>query len=144
MILISHRGNLNGRQPYRENHPDYIDDAISERFNVEIDIWFIKNKWVLGHDGGQHDISLEWLTQRKDSLWIHAKNLDALSNLYETDLHYFWHQEDHATITSNGYLWIYPGYQPIANSIAVLPELYGEEVSSCLGICSDYISHYVK
>ncbi len=144
MILISHRGNLNGRQPYRENHPEYIDEAIACGFNVEIDIWFINNKWVLGHDGGQFDIDKSWLDNRIGSLWVHAKNLEALQNLYKTDFHYFWHQDDHATITSKGYLWIYPGYQPIPNSISVLPEMYGEEVSHCSGICSDYISHYVK
>ena len=144
MFLISHRGNLNGRQPYRENHPDYIDEAISEGFNVEIDIWLIDDKWVLGHDGGQHIISVDWLLDRKSSLWVHAKNLYALSQLYDTDIHYFWHQNDLATITSKGFLWAYPGNQPMNNSISVLPELYGEEVTGCLGICSDYISHYVK
>jgi hypothetical protein len=31
MILISHRGNLNGKQPNNENHPDYILRALSSR-----------------------------------------------------------------------------------------------------------------
>ena len=39
MKLISHRGNLNGRIPERENHPDYIDEAIEAGYDVEIDIW---------------------------------------------------------------------------------------------------------
>ena len=37
--LYSHRGNLFGPIPERENKPDYIDEAISAGFNVEIDIW---------------------------------------------------------------------------------------------------------
>ena len=144
MILISHRGNLNGRQPYRENHPNYIDEAISDGFDVEVDIWLIDKKLVLGHDGGHHSVSMEWLKDRSNHLWIHAKDIGSFSHLSQTDLHYFWHQEDFATITSKGYLWIYPGHQPVIDSISVLPELFGEDVSHCKGICSDYILDYKK
>ena len=42
MILISHRGNIDGKIVERENHPDYIDKAISEEFDVEIDVWMIE------------------------------------------------------------------------------------------------------
>ena len=34
------------------------------------------------------------------------------------------------------------GKQPIKDSIAVLPELYNDDISSCLGVCSDNISKY--
>ena len=40
MILISHRGNLNGPKPDQENSPNYINNAISKGYNVEIDVWF--------------------------------------------------------------------------------------------------------
>jgi len=36
----------------------------------------------------------------------------------------------------------YPGKQPIKDSIAVMPELYNDDLSLCIGICSDYISKY--
>ena len=39
MILISHRGNLNGTSPF-ENHPEYIQKALLKGFDVEIDVWF--------------------------------------------------------------------------------------------------------
>lgn len=35
------------------------------------------------------------------------------------------------------------GKQPILNSIAVMPELYDDDISKCIGICSDYISKYL-
>ena len=35
-----------------------------------------------------------------------------------------------------------PGKQPINRSIAVMPELFNDNVDSCLGICSDYIQNY--
>ena len=32
--------------------------------------------------------------------------------------------------------------QPITRSIAVMPEIYDEDVSQCYGVCSDYIERY--
>ena len=43
MILISHRGNINGKNPEKENHPDYIWVAIQAGYEVEIDVWFKDN-----------------------------------------------------------------------------------------------------
>jgi hypothetical protein len=55
---------------------------------------------------------------------------------------YFWHEEDTMTLTSHGYMWVYPGKQPIVGSIAVLPEIYNDDLHDCIGICSDYIKNY--
>ena len=38
MILIAHRGNTIGPNIEKENHPDYIDEAIKKGFDVEVDI----------------------------------------------------------------------------------------------------------
>ena len=35
MILISHRGNIDGRNPDMENNPSYIMRAVRENFDVE-------------------------------------------------------------------------------------------------------------
>jgi len=53
-----------------------------------------------------------------------------------------WDQEDDITLTSKGYIWAYPGKQPIKNSIAVLPELNKDDLTKVIGICSDYIKDY--
>jgi hypothetical protein len=55
MILISHRGNLNGPNPERENHPDYIWEALRAGYEVEIDVWWVEGKFKLGHDEPQYD-----------------------------------------------------------------------------------------
>jgi len=146
MVLISHRGNINGKTD-RENHPDYIDEAISLGYDVEIDVWCKKDNLYLGHDNPQYEINLKWLNNRKDKLWIHCKNHDCLVyfNTLEDmgdDYNYFWHQEDDITLTSMNFMWVYPGKQPIPNSIAVLPEWKDDDVSQCMGICSDYIKKY--
>ena len=56
MILISHRGNVDGPNPEKENHPSYIDMTIKAGYNVEIDVWYIDNNWYLGHDAPQYII----------------------------------------------------------------------------------------
>ena len=143
MVLISHRGNIDGKIIERENHPDYIDEAIALGYDVEIDLWFIDGRVYLGHDEPQYEVDDVWLKERKTKLWVHCKNIEALEMLDEKlEIHYFWHQEDVATLTSQGTIWAYPGKQPIKNSIAVMPEIYGDNIIQCLGICSDYIERY--
>lgn len=145
MILISHRGNTVGKFESYENEPNYIDKAILEGYNVEIDLWMNDGVLYLGHDAIQYEINYEWLKDRKNKLWIHCKNIEALEWCDEKiEFHYFWHQEDTVTLTSQGTIWAYPGKQPIKNSIAVMPEIYGDNIIQCLGICSDYIQKYKK
>jgi hypothetical protein len=148
MILISHRGNINGKNIERENHPDYIDEAIELDFDVEIDLWTINNNFYLGHDKPQYNISLKWIEQRLHKLWIHCKNIPALECAQwftdRNDLNYFWHEEDTVTLTSKNYIWAYPGKQPIKSSIAVMPEINNDDITQCIGICSDYIEKYKK
>ena len=146
MILISHRGNLNGKMESWENEPTYIDIAISKDYDVEIDVWFKDGVLYLGHDNPQYGVNFKWFVDRINKLWIHCKNLDAIlyfKNL-ELKFNYFWHQEDMITLTSLNYIWAYPGKQPIKESIAVLPEIYNDDVSQSLGICSDIIENYKK
>jgi len=150
MILIAHRGNINGKVEKFENKPSYIDYAIEQGFDVEIDVWYHQHEFWLGHDKPDYEVTLDWLTDRKDSLWIHCKDLITIDMLRElqihnkVDLHYFFHDEDDCTITSKGDLWVYPGKQPVKNSIAVIPEWYNDDVSLCKGICSDNIIKYKK
>jgi len=141
MIFISHRGNINGRDTTTENKPSHIIDVINTGIDVEIDLWYIDN-FYLGHDKPQYLITFEWLQLRKNNIWVHCKNVQAIEKLSGTDIHYFWHENDMVTLTSKGIIWAYPGKQPIKNSIAVLPELYNDSVESCLGVCSDNIQAY--
>ena len=147
MILISHRGNTIGPMPSCENEPTYIDKAISEGFEVEVDVWFIETEqsgWqlFLGHDEPQYGVTPNWFTERTTKLWIHCKNIEAIEFFSATHSHYFWHQTDTVTLTSNNYIWAYPGNQPIKGSIAVMPETLDEDLSKCIGVCSDYIQKY--
>jgi len=142
MILISHRGNTNGKLPEKENNPEYIDNAIQLGYDVEVDLWWVDSKIYLGHDVPQYEVSNEWLGERIDKLWVHCKNVEPLNWIRSSSLHYFWHEQDTLTLTSKNYMWTYPGKQPIIGSIAVTPEIHNDVVSNCLGICSDFIERY--
>ena len=107
MIFISHRGNMTGINPKRENEPLYIVEALEKGFDVEIDVWYKKGQFYLGHDEPQYKVKREFLQNRK--LWCHAKNIEALNKMLKEDIHCFWHQEDDVTLTSKGFMWTYPG-----------------------------------
>jgi len=147
MILISHRGNLDGESNY-ENNPDIIEKVINLGYDVEVDLRLNDGKLYLGHDNPEYLINDNWLLDKKDKLWVHCKDLKTIEKLscnsIFQNVNYFFHEEDKLTITSKGFLWVYPGYQPLKNSIAVLPEKHNEDISSCIGICSDYIKSYKK
>ena len=144
MILISHRGNIGGRIESYENEPNYIDLAISKGFDVEVDIWDIDGNLYLGHDKPTYNVEFGWFIDRINKIWVHCKNLESINtfNKNEYQFNYFWHETDTVTLTSRGYIWAYPGKQPIKNSIAVLPEINNDNTSECVGICSDFIMKY--
>ena len=69
--FISHRGNLQGPNPERENEPAYIEEAIKAGFDVEIDVWMVNNELFLGHDEPKYKISPDFLLNHQDKLWCH-------------------------------------------------------------------------
>jgi SAM-dependent methyltransferase len=155
MRIISHRGNLSGPNPYKENSIEYIEEAISEGFDVEIDFWVVDNECYLGHDEPQYPVTMEWLEKYKDILWIHCKNRDALEKISSSsiDFHYFWHQIDRYTLTSKGIGWVLVGQIPFSKSIVVLPESINyydkydgiyDRIMNTMGICTDKPLFYRK
>ena len=146
MIFISHRGNLTGKKPEMENKPSYISDALNQGYHCEVDVWFVDNKFILGHDEPKYGFPFVLFRSFYNKLWIHCKNTEAISALNDFPethlLNYFWHQNDDVTLTSKGYIWAYPGKQPIKSSIAVLPELNNGDLTHAIGICSDNIKKY--
>jgi glycerophosphoryl diester phosphodiesterase len=150
--IISHRGNLSGPNPLRENSLDYIEEAISEGFDVEIDLRVEDEKCYLGHDESQYFVSMEWLAKYKDVLWIHCKNREALEKVSSAvvEFNYFYHECDRYTLTSKGIGWVLVGQIPFTKSIIVLPESVDfyrfnpEYIEKCYGICTDTPIFYRK
>ena len=152
MILISHRGNIDGKKPHLENSPSYIDEAIELGYDVEVDLWLVDDKFYLGHDEPQYKVDLEWLISHEKKLWVHCKNAESLENLTSLtnhSLNYFWHQSDDYVITSKKYIWVFPGRDLIRGSIAVLPETWKsskstKQMTTAFGICTDYPETFRK
>mgnify|MGYP003132923527 CR=1 FL=1 len=142
MKLISHRGNIEGKDPNNENSPHYIEKALKMGYDVEIDVWWVDNSFWLGHDKPQYKITPNYILN--NSFWCHAKNGEALHEMRKYDLiHCFWHQEDDFILTSKGFIWTYPNKLLYSNSVCVLPELgYKGDITRCYAICSDYIKKY--
>lgn len=149
MKYISHRGNINGPMESWENEPTYIDLAISKGYDVEIDVWYVDEQLYLGHDKPQYGVDFRWFRDRISKLWVHCKNTEALTYFNKIhresgyEFNYFWHENDTATLTSKGWIWAYPGKQPIAGSVAVLPEIHNDNLKQCAAVCSDYIQNIV-
>jgi len=141
MILISHRGNINGRVPELENTPDHIQKALDLGYDVEIDVWY-DDGFYLGHDKPQDEVSINHL--RNDKVWCHAKNIEALNLMLKEDIHCFWHQKDDVTLTSRGHMWTYPGKKTTDKSICILFEKDNKIPKNVYGVCSDYIMNYKK
>jgi hypothetical protein len=78
MILISHRGNIDGKYESQENEPNYIDKAISKGFDVEIDVWYVDGNLLLGHDKPDYFTDFEFIKNRNSKLWIHCKNVESV------------------------------------------------------------------
>lgn len=149
MYWIAHRGNLYGREPGKENSPEYIESAIAKGFDVEIDVWWKDDGFFLGHDEPTYPVDLQFLNSYKDKLWVHAKNGSALSKLLTLgdSLHVFSHDVDPVVLTSRAIPWAYPG-QPIdEHTICVMPERVKgaytpSQLRTCRGVCSDYVGWY--
>lgn len=146
MILISHRGNVDGPEENIENSPKRINYCIDLGYSVEIDLRIKDKKLYLGHDEAQYEIDENWLLERKNNLWVHCKERESFEYaLKMRKLNCFWHNVDDYTMTTWGYVWAYPGKECCGSlCIAVMPEPYWskEEFTRMpfIGICSDFVN----
>jgi hypothetical protein len=143
-IFIAHRGNTEGRNPARENHPDYIHEAISQGFDVEIDLWKIGSEFILGHDKPRHGVNYEFLLRKAPRLWIHAKDLQALGSLAnDPRFNLFCHSNDPRVLTTKGYVWTRSADEDYSDSSIVLAlDFFPTFSLVCGGICSNFPLRY--
>ncbi len=130
MRFIAHRGNTIGPNCLLENSLDYIDLALDQGYDVEVDIWKIGSKFFLGHDMPEYPVDINWIFERDLRLWLHAKNFEALDSLIQkVTPNVFWHEDDCYAMTSKGQLWSFP-------------EVYDKGV--VYAWCSDYVASLQK
>ena len=85
--IIAHRGNLYGKSE-NENQIDYIQNAITQGFDAEIDLWYYvySDKLYLGHDEPQYEVEYSWLNQYKNSLWAYGIDLTLVRPFFSEPL----------------------------------------------------------
>ena len=145
MKIISHRGYEYGEDPEIENKPSQIEKLLNTNLiNVEVDVLYKNRKRYLGHDYSRYEVDIDFL--KRDGLWCHAKNVQALEVMLENSIHCFWHQEDDYTLTSKGFIWNYPGKLTNSKkSVFLFPERYPDvDISNYSFICTDYIHRYLE
>jgi len=142
VIIISHRGNIRGPVPDKENRPSYVDCAIGNGYHVEIDIRLINDELWLGHDEPQYKVDHNWLDKRRHYLWLHCKNIEAAKECWS--YHSFCHTSDPFTYTSTEKIWLHDLSMRI-DSNTIIPLIDKDEVESFMsvsenpfGICTDY------
>lgn len=139
---ILHRGLLNGPDKEKENKETELWKRLQDGWDIEVDMWWFEGDIWLGHDGPAcllHDKRL----LESPRVWIHCKNIDMFRYMIDNKpgAAYFSHNIDEAVLTSNGFIWCYPGVQAGIHSIVVMPERTPEmkvDLTSIGGICSDY------
>jgi hypothetical protein len=145
VILIAHRGNFNGPNPEKENKLTYIEEAIHNGYEVEIDVRMHKNTIYSGHDKPLDLISNSWLKRFYNKLWIHCKDAETLKYFaIFNEYNYFWHQDDSFAITSKGFILSH-----VNNDIKKLSgqfikiNLNNKKIhGNFVGILSDYLIKY--
>ena len=157
MIIISHRGLINGPNKKIENSFTELKKNIEKYKSLifELDIWLKNNDLFLGHDFPDKRIAIENLIPLKEKIIIHIKFIDnnskeILEQIFYNKFHYFCHQDDAFTITSKGWPWIHPNYGLKRNSICVLPENFTDlsklttlQDKNLLGVCTDYPLYFL-
>jgi hypothetical protein len=149
VVIISHRGNLNGPLSDLENRPEQIDIAIQSHFDVEIDLWAVDGNFFLGHDYPQYSINIDWLNVRSERIWAHCKNFQSFSYLVakKNNLNFFFHQNDDYTLTSKNNIWVFPNKPYDENSIIVSTsedDFHHYAVNKPYGVCTNFPTKLVN
>lgn len=152
MILISHRGNLSGRNPERENTKEYIEEALAAGYYVEFDLWFFQGEFYMGHSDQSLSPKIDkaWILKYREKLLIHCKSLEAAKECQDIgDVNFFFHDKDEYVVSYFGWIIAHSNNSErpfkYKNTICMLPEIHGfskESVKNCAGVCSDIVSFY--
>lgn len=143
LILISHRGNLDGVQEDRENTPSYIQTALREGFAVCCDVIAQHGAFLLPTRAGYHKLPYALLSNPQ--MWFLASDAITLDALCAVNAHAV-PASSPVALTSVHYLWCLPGADLTPRSIAVFPEEVNPawlESGEPAGVCSNEILRYL-
>lgn len=148
MKIISHRGNIKSVNSKMENHPDYIDQAISYGVDVEIDLRIKNGRLFLGHDYAQYEVDDNWFLDRVDQLWVHCKDIHSSFYLINNlpSMKFFCHTSDSFVLTNNNKIWLHDLSMSINDNV-IIPLLSESDLEKNkklirlpYAICTDYVN----
>lgn len=147
--FIAHRGNVEGRLAPTENNPEKIDDLNRLGIACEIDVWYRDEKYWLGHDAPETEISFEWLMDHLSLRLIHCKHRESLDRLHREcgrlgyNVNLFYHTVEDYALTSRGHIIVHPDQPCLPDSIEMMPEMSKQRDMKTLSnsVCSDSRSY---
>lgn len=158
MRIISHRGNLHGRDFKKENTVGRVEYCIALGYQVEVDLWVLEPiddsgfRYYLCHDEPKsiNRIDLTWLLKNQNYLLTHCKNKEAVEfAMEELDGEWFVHETDRWSRTSESHLICYGKESDIIDNdrvILMMPEHHNIKKvaipNGIYGICTDFVQDY--
>jgi len=139
---IAHRGLIDGPNHEIENSMTTITEWCRQGIASEIDIWWHRDAFWIGHDEPREPVSPEFL--HSEYLWIHAKNsegfyqLQKLSNEKGWGLRIFYHTDEDYALTTTGETIILPGLPDVEGWTYMMPEMRNIVPTVAGKICSDF------
>jgi hypothetical protein len=146
MKLIAHRGNIDGPNSAYENSVDYLWFALTNGFDVEVDVWHVDDQIWLGHDSPTyklgHSAFMSLLSHR--GVWWHAKDYNTLNYMlsHGRQIKVFAHEGDRYGLVNGGYIWTADTSMQLDQynrTVWILPTLPPDfVVNECVyGLCTD-------
>ena len=143
-IIISHLGNIDGRQPEKENTLPYIQDALKAGWHVCVDVVFRNGGFLFPSDRGNYNAPPALLSKQR--IWCRAFDPETMDALCNINAHCFLASRDFISLTSSLFLWTLPPHALADRSIAAYPELAEPDWLTNFdpaGLCSNEPARYI-
>jgi hypothetical protein len=143
-IIISHLGNIDGREPEQENTLAYIKKALAAGWHVCVDVLYRNGAFVLPSPRGFQPIPPALLSNQR--VWARTFDAETIDGLCTVKAHCVIATNAPITLTSEQFIWTLPPTTLVDRSIAVFPEIadptwLGEYAPA--GVCTNHPAQYI-
>lgn len=144
-IIISHLGNLNGRQPEKENTLPYLQTALKLGWHICVDVTFQYGTFLLPALNNKYaPVPPAFFSNQR--VWCRASDAITLDALCNINAHTFPVAMADVVLTSAQFLWTLPPTILTPRSIAVFPEFADSDwmaENEHAGICTNHPEVYI-
>lgn len=143
-IIISHLGNINGRDETRENRLAYVQEALKAGWHVCVDVVFHCGSFLLPFDGGFNSVPPAFFSKQR--VWCRAHDPVTLDALCNVNAHTFLNTDSGLALTSAQFVWTAHPHELVSRSIAAFPENAPPEwlaAAEPAGLCSNAPALYI-